>query len=101
MDKYNNLGIFEKQGFDKGIKITMQNVDWISQLAVGENNETVENPYTGESVLLEPLEVAVYDFIKGCESLKQWDSMDKALIWFRAKNPKAYMVLLDQALALL
>ena len=72
----------------------MQN-NWISQLAVGKFNEEVRNPYTNKSVLLEPLEVAVYDFIKGCESLKQWDSMDKALIWFRDKNPKAYMVLLD------
>lgn len=69
--------------------------NWISQLAVGKFNEEVKNPYTNESVLLEPLEVAVYDFIKGCESLKQWHSMDKALDWFRAKNPKAYMVLLD------
>ena len=69
--------------------------NWISQLAVGKFNEEVRNPYTNESVLLEPLEVAVYDFIKGCESLKQWHSMDKALDWFRAKNPKAYMVLLD------
>tara|TARA_R110001606_G_scaffold240403_1_gene388540 strand:- start:240 stop:458 length:219 start_codon:yes stop_codon:yes gene_type:complete len=69
--------------------------NWISQLAVGKFNEEIKNPYTNESVLLEPLEVAVYDFIKGCESLKQWHSMDKALDWFRAKNPKAYMVLLD------
>ena len=69
--------------------------NWISQLAVGVDDEEVRNPYTDESVLLEPLEVAVYDFIKGCEALRQWHSMDKALDWFRSKNPKAYMVLLD------
>ena len=51
--------------------------------------------YTGLNATLAPLEVAVYDFIKGCEATQQWDLFDEAIVWFRSQNPKAYMTLLD------
>ena len=55
----------------------------------------VQNPYSGESVMLEPVAVAVYDCIKGAEALEDYDVMQKGLDWFRQHYPKEYMVLLD------
>jgi hypothetical protein len=55
----------------------------------------VANQSSGESVVLPPDAVAVYDWIKGSELFKQYDDMQKGLDWFREHEPKAYMVLLD------
>jgi len=55
----------------------------------------VKNPYSGESVTLQPDAVAVYDWIKGAERLEMYDEMDKGLDWFAEHEPEAYMVLLD------
>ena len=55
----------------------------------------VANPFSGESVVLPPDAVAVYDWIKGSELFKQYDDVQKGLDWFRKHEPKAYMVLLD------
>ena len=55
----------------------------------------VANPYTGEAVTLEPDAVAVYDMIKGCEALRQYNGVRIGLDWFRKYEPKAYMILLD------
>lgn len=68
---------------------------WMNQLYVGNEHAQVANPYSGESVELEPIEIAVYDFIKGCEATGMWDEFDEAIVWFRNKNPSAYMTLLD------
>jgi hypothetical protein len=56
---------------------------------------SVQNPYSGESALLEPEEVAVYDYIKGCEMMGDYDGVRRGLDWFARKNPEAYMTLLD------
>ena len=55
----------------------------------------VKNPYSGESVVLQPVAVAVYDWIKGAEHLELYDDMNKGLDWFAKNEPDAYMVLLD------
>lgn len=55
----------------------------------------VENPFSGESYTLTPDEVAVYDYLKGCELMQDYDGVRKGLDWFMANNPEAYMVLLD------
>jgi len=55
----------------------------------------VTNPFSGESYILEPDAVAVYDAIKGAEYTKDYDQMRKGLDWFKEYEPKAYMVLLD------
>ena len=67
--------------------------------------ETVTNPFTGESFELTAVELAIYDFIMGCNVVfarapkrindKIIKDFDRALTWFRINNPKAYMVLLD------
>ncbi len=55
----------------------------------------VQNPFSGETAVLEPEEVAVYDYIKGCELMRDYDGVRKGLDWFSRKNPEAYMTLLD------
>lgn len=56
----------------------------------------VTNPFTGDSYILDNLELSMYDFIMGCVYLGKQDSaFVKALSWFRKSNPAAYMVLLD------
>ena len=55
----------------------------------------VANPFSGETAILEPEEVAVYDYIKGCELMRDYDGVRKGLDWFSRKNPEAYMTLLD------
>ena len=67
--------------------------------------ETVTNPFSGESFELTAVELAIYDFIMGCNMVfakapkRVNDEMirdfDRALTWFRINNPQAYMVLLD------
>jgi hypothetical protein len=55
----------------------------------------VENPFSGETATLTPEEVAVYDYIKGCEIMGDYDGVRKGLDWFSRANPDAYMTLLD------
>lgn len=55
----------------------------------------VENPFSGETAILSPEEVAVYDYIKGCELIGDYDGVRRGLDWFSRKNPEAYMTLLD------
>lgn len=62
---------------------------------VGTEPEVVKNPFSGESVTLEPDAVAVYDTIKGAEVLENYVVMRKGLDWFCKYFPDEYMVLLD------
>lgn len=55
----------------------------------------VQNPFSGESAVLSPDEVAVYDYIKGCELVGDYEGVRKGLAWFSRANPEAYMTLLD------
>jgi hypothetical protein len=58
-------------------------------------NVVVKNPFSGEGISLTPEEVAVYDYLKGCELMRDYKGLQKGLDWFRSNNTKAYMVLLD------
>lgn len=55
----------------------------------------VRNPFSGETAVLTPEEVAVYDYIKGCEMMADYVGVRKGLDWFSQQNPEAYMTLLD------
>lgn len=55
----------------------------------------VRNPYSGESAVLTPEEVAVYDYLKGCEMIGDYTNLRRCLDWFVENNVKAYMTLLD------
>ena len=62
---------------------------------VGEVDEFITNPFSGEGIMLTPEEVAVYDTIKGCELFGDYKSLRKGLDWFAENFPKEYMILLD------
>ena len=64
-------------------------------IAVYSENEVVTNPFSGASIELKPEEVAVYDYLKGCELLGDYKMLRKCIDWFIDNNMKAYMVLLD------
>ena len=55
----------------------------------------VRNPFSGEACMLTPEEVAVYDYLKGCEMMGDYTNLRRCLDWFSRKNPEAYMTLLD------
>ena len=52
-------------------------------------------PLFREKYTLEPDAVAVYDVIKGAESMGMHKIVQQGLAWFMEYEPKAYMVLLD------
>ena len=55
----------------------------------------VKNPFSGESFTLQPEEVAVYDYLKGCEMIGDYKGLRKGIDWFIDNNTEAYMALLD------
>ena len=55
----------------------------------------VTNRFSGESIELDNVELSLYDYIKGCEMLSDWDGVQKGLSWFMRNNAKAYLILLD------
>lgn len=55
----------------------------------------VENPFSGEAYVLTPEELAVYDYLKGCELMGDYRGLRRGLDWFMENNPEAYMALLD------
>ncbi len=71
---------------------------------VYELGDEVRNPYSGETVLLDAAELSMYDLIKGAEIAMVMgfgdideciDAMNQGKDWFLAKNPQAYITLLD------
>jgi hypothetical protein len=62
---------------------------------VGTESELITNPFSGESVMLVPEAVAVYDTIKGCELFGDYAGVRKGLDWFIENFPKEYFILLD------
>jgi len=57
--------------------------------------QLVSNPLSGDSVMLEPDAVAVYDSIMGAQMFGDYKTVRKGLDWFRKHFPREYMVLLD------
>lgn len=64
-------------------------------LLIGTDSEMITNPFSGESCLLSPEAVAVYDTLRGCEMFGDYVGLRKGLDWFRKYYPTEYMVLLD------
>lgn len=63
---------------------------------------TVQNPFSGESYTLTPVEESVYSMIMGSQMLPMYMEspglqkiVRQGLDWFRDNNAKAYMTLLD------
>ena len=70
---------------------------------VYEIGDEVRNPYSGETALLDAAELSMYDCVKGAEMAMLMgvdvdrciDAINLGKDWFLARNPKAYMTLLD------
>lgn len=56
---------------------------------------SVQNPFSGDSVMLTPEAVSVYDLLKGAEMIGDYKTVRKGLDWFIDNYPKEYFVLLD------
>ena len=57
--------------------------------------QRITNPFSGESCMLTPEAVAVYDTLRGCEMFGDYKGLRKGLDWFRKHFPEEYMILLD------
>jgi hypothetical protein len=55
----------------------------------------VTNPFSGESCILTPEAVAVYDSIRGAEMIGNWTLGQQGIEWFIENFPSEYMILLD------
>ena len=55
----------------------------------------VTNPFSGQSCMLVPEAVAVYDCITGANITGNYDMVRKGLDWFMEHFPEEYMILLD------
>jgi hypothetical protein len=55
----------------------------------------VTNPFSGESCILTPEAVAVYDSIRGAEMIGNWTLVRQGIEWFIENFPSEYMILLD------
>ena len=84
-------------------EIRAQLPDWFEG-EVYELGDEVRNPYSGETILLDAAELSMYDVIKGMEMvLLMTHSSERRLVelirkgqdWMLAKNPQAYMTLID------
>ena len=74
---------------------TKEQQELIDKLKLEDRPEVITNPFSGRSCELEPLAVALYDYIKGCEAMKEYKEMGLALGIFAAKWPSEYYTLLD------
>jgi len=55
----------------------------------------VQNRFGGDSCMLTPEAVAVYDSISGAEMIGDYVRVQQGLDWFLEYFPEEYMVLLD------
>ena len=69
--------------------------DLVDSLTLEEDSEVITNPYSGISVKLDPVGVALYDLVKGCELLGDYKTMGLALEAFAERYPEEYYILLD------
>jgi len=77
-------------------EVEMTDEELIASLDVKTEGEEVANFFDPEQkCFLDPVGVALHDFIKGCEVTEKYDKMRQALGIFREKYPEEYYVLLD------
>jgi len=76
-------------------KLTKGQKNFLDTLQIKDEYEQVTNPFSGITVTLHPMAVALYDFIKGCEILGNYKKFDQARYIFVELWPDEYMKLLD------
>jgi hypothetical protein len=55
----------------------------------------VRNPFSGDSCMLTPEAVAVYDVVMGANLIGDYKTVRKGIDWFRKHYAREYMILLD------
>ena len=84
-------------------KVKEQLPNWFKG-EVYESGDEVRNPFSGETALLDAAELSMYDAVKGAEMVMLMgfgnidecvDVINQGKDWMLAKNPQAYMTLLD------
>ena len=83
-------------------KVKEQLPNWFDG-EVYEIGDDTTNPFSGETVYLDAAELSMYDVIKGAEMVLHMgvatdsciDVINQGKDWFLARNPEAYMKLLD------
>jgi hypothetical protein len=55
----------------------------------------IQNRFGGGSIVLNPVEIAIYDLISGAEMFRNYQLVQKGIDWFIANNVEAYSILLD------
>jgi len=73
----------DKIGFQTGLVI------------LDDEPQTIQNRFGGGSIVLNPVEIAIYDLISGAEMLRDYQTVQKGVDWFISNNVEAYSVLLD------
>ena len=76
----------------KKVKVPFEDADYRLD---GEQDVTIQNPFSGEKATVPGYAAAVYDVIKGAEVTHHYDMVQKGCDWFSRNFPKQYMVLLD------
>ena len=64
-------------------------------MTIYNNGATCTNPYSGEKIKLNNIELSLYDLLNGAEALGQYKLIDDIKDWFAENNIKAYSKLLD------
>jgi hypothetical protein len=76
----------------KKIKVPFEGADYRLD---GEQDVTIQNPFSGEKATVPSYAAAVYDVIMGAQVTHNYDLVQKGCDWFSRNFPKQYMVLLD------
>ena len=76
----------------KTIKLPFPDADYRLD---GEQDVTIQNPFSGEKTTVPGYAAAVYDVIMGAQVTHNYDLVQKGCDWFSRNFPKQYMVLLD------
>ena len=77
------------------IKLEKDKAPFKAPIQIYTEGAIVKNPYSGETARLNALVLSIYDTIKGCEYLKDYENVRLGLDWFRKFSVDAYYILLD------
>ena len=59
------------------------------------HGDVVSNPYSGQTIELNGMELSVYDLLIGAESIQDYSLLNMCRDWFMKYNIDAYMTLID------
>ena len=76
----------------KKIKVPFKDADYTLD---GDQDITIQNPFSGEKATVPGYAAAVYDVIMGAQAVNKYDTVQKGCDWFSRNFPKQYMTLLD------